>query len=54
MSTTAKDLDRLEADYRARVAKIRADTSLSWEKQEKAIKALGDEHYTRRREIEEA
>jgi hypothetical protein len=53
MSTTAETLDRLEAEYRAKAAKIRADTALSWEHKEKAIKALGDEHHARRRELEE-
>jgi hypothetical protein len=46
-------LERLERDYRERKAQIRADSSLSWEKQEKAVKALGDEYYRRRKELEE-
>ncbi len=52
MSTT-KDLGRLEAEYRARAAEIRADESLSWEKRELKIKALGDDYHRQRRELEE-
>jgi hypothetical protein len=49
MSTKTKDLER---DYQERKAQIRSDKSLGWEKQEKAIKALGDEFHARRRELE--
>jgi lipase chaperone LimK len=52
MDTKAKDLEHLERDYWERKAQIRADNSLSWEKQEKAIKALSDEYHARRRELE--
>jgi hypothetical protein len=51
MTTTAKDL---EAEYQRKKAEIRADSELSWEQQEKAIKALGDEYHVRQREPEEA
>jgi hypothetical protein len=60
--STARDLERLERDYRERKAQIRADASLSWEKREDAslswekrelaIKQLGEEHHARRRELE--
>jgi hypothetical protein len=53
MTTKSKDLERLERDYRERKAQIRANSSLSWEKQEKAVKALGDEYHARRRALEE-
>jgi hypothetical protein len=49
-----KALERLVREHRQRVAGIRADVSLSWEMQEKAIKALGDEYHRRRRELEDA
>jgi hypothetical protein len=51
MSTT-EALERLDAGYRRKRDAIRADKSLSWEKQERTIKALSDEHYARRRELE--
>lgn len=54
MDTTTKDLDRLEAEYQERKTQIRSDPELSWEQKEKAIKALGDGHQARRRELEEA
>lgn len=43
---------RLEAEYRRKKAAIRKDPGLSWEKKELQIKALGDEHYARIREME--
>ena len=49
MTTTPEILDRLEADYLERKAKILADNSLSWEQKEKAIKVLGEEHHAQRR-----
>jgi hypothetical protein len=48
-----KALERLVREHRQRVAGIRADVSLSWEMQEKAIKALGDEYHAQRRELED-
>ena len=33
------------AHFRRRKLEIRADAGLSWEKKERAIKALSDEHY---------
>ena len=41
MTTRTKDLERLERDYRKRKAQIRADSSLSWEKKERAVRELG-------------
>ncbi len=49
-TTTTKDL---EAEYRAKVAKIRGDPNLSWEKRELAVRQLGLEYDRRRRELEE-
>jgi hypothetical protein len=45
-------LAELEADCRRKKAEIRGTPGLSWEQQERQIKALGDEHYARRRELE--
>ena len=45
-------LARLEADYRREKAEIRADLGLNWEGQERRIKALGDEHRARIKELE--
>ena len=42
----------LEADYRRKRAEIREDLGLSWEQKERRIKALGDEHYARLRQME--
>jgi hypothetical protein len=53
MDTTTRELEALEADYRAKVAAVRRDSSLSWEKQELKVKALGEEYHARRRELEE-
>jgi hypothetical protein len=47
-------LESLEDEYQRKRAEIRSDKCLSWLKQEMAIKALGDEHYSRRRELEDA
>jgi hypothetical protein len=49
---TGEALERLVREHRAKVTEIRSDDSLSWEKQEKAIKALGDEYHARRHELE--
>jgi hypothetical protein len=49
MTTKAKELEALEADYQQEKQRIRSDSSLSWEKQELAIKRLGDEYHARRR-----
>ena len=54
MDTTTKDLEALERDYQERKAEIRADTSLSWEKKELQVKALGEEFYRARKEMEAA
>ena len=53
MTTTAKDLEALERDYRAKVAKIRADNSLSWEQKERKVRELGLEYGRVRKELEE-
>ena len=45
-------LARLEADYRREKAEIREDPALTWEQKERRIKALGDEHYARLRQME--
>ena len=42
----------LEVEYRRRKAEIREDPALSWERKEREIKALGDEHHARLRETE--
>ncbi len=54
MSSASKtrELERLEAEYRARKATIRVDPAMSWEKKELAIRRLGDEYYRARTEIE--
>ena len=52
MKLTAKSPDQLEAEYLKHKAALRADSGLSWEKKELAVKALGDEYYRRRRELE--
>ncbi len=49
---TGGRMAKLEADYRRKKTEIRQDPELSWEQKERAIKALGDEHYARLREIE--
>lgn len=51
MGVTATELARLEVSYRRRKAEIRQDPGLSWEQKERQIKALGDEHHARLREI---
>lgn len=53
MSTTAKDLDRLEADYRVKVAKIRSDESLSWEAKERQVRELGLKFDKDRKQLQE-
>lgn len=52
MTTTTEVLERLEADYRAKVAKIQVDESLSWEKRERTIRELGLEYDRQRKEAE--
>ena len=42
---------RLKAEYRRKRAEIREDPALSWEQKERRIKALGDEHRARLREM---
>ena len=42
---------RLEDSYRRKKAEIRADPALSWEEKERRIKALGEQHHARRREL---
>jgi hypothetical protein len=49
MTTAAKEMEALERDYRRRVAEIRADASLSWEKRELKIRELGLEYDQRRK-----
>ncbi len=46
------ELALLDAAYRRKKAEIRETPGLSWEQKERQIKALGDEHYARRREME--
>jgi hypothetical protein len=54
MSTaTTKDLEELSSDYKRKVAEIRADDSLSWEKQVLRIRELGLRYDAERRKIEE-
>ncbi len=52
MSTETKDLKRLEHDYLERKAQIRADSSLSWEKKERAIRELGLKFDKDRKQLE--
>jgi hypothetical protein len=55
MDTTAtKDLERLEAEYLKRKRVIRENPQLSFEKKELAVRWLGLEYDSRRRELEEA
>ena len=54
MKRTAKTPEELEAEYRRRRLAIRADSEFSWEKKELQVKALGEEFYRRRREMEAA
>jgi hypothetical protein len=49
--TKAEDLER---EYRRKVAEVRSDISLLWEKKELKVKVLGEEYHARRRELEEA
>jgi hypothetical protein len=48
----AKTLERLVVEHRRRVAEIRADSSLSWEKQVCQIRELGLKFDKDRKEIE--
>ena len=43
---------RLEADYRQKKTEIRRDPALSWETKERRLKALGEEHRARLKELE--
>ena len=52
MSATAGRPETLERDYRAKVAKVRADNSLSWEQKERKVRALGLEYDRTRKEAE--
>jgi hypothetical protein len=52
-TATGQALERLIREYRRKVAAVRADESLSWEKQELKVKALTDEHYRQCKELEE-
>jgi hypothetical protein len=42
---------RLEAEHRREKAAVRRDPGLSWEHKERRIKALGDEHRARLKEL---
>jgi hypothetical protein len=42
----------LDAEHRRRKLEIRETPGLSWEKKERAIKALSDRHYENVRELE--
>ena len=53
MKAQAKSLEELERAYRKRKLEIREDPALSWEKRELSLKALSDEYYRQRRELEE-
>ena len=53
MKLTAKTLERLVREHRRRKLAIREDPELSWEKKEHQIKALSDEYYRARRQLEE-
>ena len=54
MSKQGKTLEELERAFLRRKAEIRGDESLSWEKRERQIKELSDQHYRARREMEAA
>ncbi len=49
---TGGQLAKLETEYRRRKAEIRQDPTLRWEEKERAIKALGEEHHARLKELE--
>jgi len=51
-TTTARELEDLKRDYLTSKQEIRENPELSFEKKELQIKALGDEYYARRRELE--
>jgi lipase chaperone LimK len=60
MDTKAKDLEAKasifeasERDYLASKQQIQVNPALSFEKKQLQIKALGDEYFARRRELEE-
>ena len=50
--TTTEALEELRARYGVRVAAIRADTAMTWEARERAIREAGRE-YDRERKAEE-
>jgi hypothetical protein len=52
MDTKAKDLKRLERDYLASKQQVQENPTLSFEKKQLQIKALGDEYFARHRELE--
>jgi hypothetical protein len=54
MTTTAKELEALDWGYQERKEQIRNDPTLSFEKKERQIKKLGDEHHRKRKELEES
>jgi hypothetical protein len=49
---TQRKLEQLERDYLASKRQIQENPALSFEKKQLQIKALGDEFYARRRELE--
>jgi hypothetical protein len=53
-ATASRDLERLEAEYRRRVAEIRAAPGLSWEKRERTIRELGLRFDKKRKQLQEA
>ena len=53
MSKQAKTLEELEAEYQRHKLAIREDPGLSWEKKELQVKALSDEYYRARQQLEE-
>ena len=48
----AQALEQLVKEHRRRVAQIRSDPRLSWEKKELAVRQLGKEYDKARREAE--
>ena len=45
-------LEELEREYRRRRLAIREEPGLSWEKKELSIKALSEEYYRQRQQLE--
>ncbi len=50
---TGEALERLVVEHRRRVAEVRADEALSWEKKELAIRRLGQEYDKTRKQVQE-